>query len=106
MKVSIEKHRGKVASGFSNIMNFLIIGTSPGPKKVLDKHDKGIQIVTLGQVNSIIVNDDMAVEDLTGPYPDATIAILAENGIQVQHQIPPSDLQEQSAMSTSTDIVV
>jgi BRCT domain type II-containing protein len=106
VKVGIEKHGGKVTSGFSNIMNFLVIGTSPGPKKVLDAHAKGIQIVTLDQVNSVIANNDMAVEDLAGPYPDAAIAILAENGIQVQHLFPLPDLQEQSAMSTSTDIVV
>ncbi len=76
VKASIEKHRGKVTSGFSNITNFLVIGTSPGPKKVLDVHKKGIQIVTLDQIDSVIANNDMAVEDLTGPYPDAAIAIL------------------------------
>jgi hypothetical protein len=48
----------------------------------------------------------MAVEDLTGPYPDAAMAILTELGIQVQHLLPPPDLQEQSAVSTSTDSVV
>jgi hypothetical protein len=48
----------------------------------------------------------MVIENLAGPYPDAAIAILAENSIQVQHLFPPPDLQEQSAMSTSTDIVV
>ncbi len=83
MKDVIEKHGGKVTSSFSNTMNFLVIGTSPGPKKILNVHDKGIQIVTLDQVNSVIVNDDMAVEDLAGPYPDAAMAILAELGIQV-----------------------
>jgi BRCT domain type II-containing protein len=106
VNVSIEKHGRKVTSGFSNITNFLVIGTSLGPKKVLDVHAKGIQIVTLDQVNSIIANNDMAVEDLAGLYHDAAIAILAENGIQVQHLFPSPDLQEQSAMSTSTDIVV
>jgi BRCT domain type II-containing protein len=92
VKVGIEKHGRKVTSGFSNIKNFLVIGTSPGPKKVLGAHAKGIQIVTLDQVNSIIANNDMAVEDLADLYPDATIAILAENGIQVQCPFPPPDL--------------
>ncbi len=106
VKAGIEKHGGKVTSGFSNITNFLVISTSPGPKKILDAHNKGIQIVTLDQVNSIIVNDDMAVEDLAGLYPDAAMAILAELGIQVQRLLPPPDFQEQSAVSTSTDSVV
>ncbi len=48
----------------------------------------------------------MAVEDLAGPYPDAAITILAENGIHMQRLTPPPDLQEQSATRTSTDIVV
>jgi hypothetical protein len=106
VKASIEKHGGKVTSGFSNITNFLVIGTSPGPKKVLDAHEKGIQIVNLDQINSVIANNDMSVEDLAGPYPDAAIAILAENGIHMQRLTPPPDLQEQSATRTSTDIVV
>ncbi len=42
VKVGIEKHGGKVTSGFSNVTNFLVIGTLPGPKKVLDAYDKGI----------------------------------------------------------------
>jgi hypothetical protein len=106
VKASIEKHGGKVTSGFSNVTNFLVIGTSPGPKNILNAHNKGIQIVTLDQVNSVIVNNEMAVEDLAGPYPDAAMAILAESGIQVQRLLPPPDLQEQSAVSTSTDSVV
>jgi hypothetical protein len=106
VKAGIEKHGGKVTSGFSNITNFLVIGTSPGPKKILNVNHKGIQIVTLDQVNSVIVNDDMAIEDLAGPYPDAAMAILAELGIQVQRLLPPPDLQEQSAVSTSMDSVV
>jgi hypothetical protein len=106
VKASIEKHGGKVTSSFSNITNFLVIGTSLGQKKVLDAHEKGIQIVTLDQIDSVIPNDDMAVEDLAGPCPDAAITILAENGIHMQCLTPPPDLQEQSATRTSTDIVV
>jgi hypothetical protein len=93
-KELVEKHGGRVTSGFSKITNFLVIGDSPGQKRILDAHNKGIQIVTLDQVESVIINDDMAVADLAGPYPDAAIAILVENGIQVQRLPPPQDLEE------------
>jgi hypothetical protein len=39
VKAIIEKHGGKVTSGFSKITDFLVIGTTPGPKKVLDSHE-------------------------------------------------------------------
>lgn len=105
VRATIEKHCGRVTSRFSKIMNFLVIGTSPGHKKILDTHDKGIQIVTLDQVNSVITNDDMAVVDLTGPYSDAAIAILIVNGIQVQHLLPLQDPQE-SAERNSLVIIL
>ena len=76
MKELVEKHGGRVTSGFSKITNFLVIGDSPGQKRILDAHNKGIQIVTLDQVELVIINDDMVVADLAGPYPDAAIAIL------------------------------
>ncbi len=81
VKAIIEKHGGKVTSSFSKITNFLVIGTAPGPKKVLDANERGIQIVELDQINSVIINKDMAVPDLAGPYPDVALAILSKNNI-------------------------
>jgi len=90
-------------SKFSCITNFLVIGEAPGPKKALNAHEKGIQIVELNQMNSVIFNNNMTVKDLSGPYPETALTILAENGIQVKHPPPPS---EQFTVGTSTDIVV
>ena len=90
----IERHGGKVTSGFSNSTDFLVIGSTPGRKSVIEANDRRVQIVTLDQVESVIMNDDMAVADLAGPYPDAAIAILLENGTQVQRLPPPQDLDK------------
>ncbi len=106
VKAIIEKHGGKVTSGFSKITNFLVIRTTPGPKKVLDAHKQGIEIVELDQIRSIIVNNDMEVSDLTGPYPDAALAILSKNNIQVKRPPPPPDSSEHCAAGTSTDTIV
>ncbi len=106
VKAIIEKHGGKVTSGFSKITNFLVIGTTPGPKKVLDAHKQGIQIMELDQIRSIIVNNDMEVSDLTGPYPDAALAILSKNSIQVKRPPPPPDSSEHCAAGTSTNTIV
>jgi hypothetical protein len=40
------------------------------------------------------MNDDMAVVDLAGPYPDTANAILLEKGTQVQRLPPPQDLDK------------
>ncbi len=81
VKAIIVKHGGKVISSFSKITNFLVIGTAPGPKKVLNANKRGIQIVELDQINSVIINKNMAVPDLAGPYPDVPLAILSKNNI-------------------------
>ena len=75
VKEFIERHRGKVTSGFSNSTYFLVIGSMPGLKSVIEAHDRGEQIVTLEQVEYVVMNDDMAVAGLAGPYPNAAIAI-------------------------------
>jgi hypothetical protein len=94
VKDLIERHGGRVTSGFSNSTDFLVIGNAPGQKSVVEANDRGVQIVTLDQVESVIMNDDMAVADLAGPYPDAANAILLENGTQVQRLPPPQDLDK------------
>ncbi len=102
VKAIIEKHGGKVTSGFSKITNFLVIRTTPSPKKVLDAHEQGIQIMEFDQIRSVIVNNDIDVPDLTGPYPDANHAILSKNNIQVKRPPPLPDSSEHCAAGTST----
>jgi hypothetical protein len=86
--------------------NSLVIGKGPGPKKVFNAHEKGIQIAKLDHVNSVIFNYNMTVKDLSGPYPEIALTILAENGIQVKCPPPPSDPSKQCTVGTSTDIIV
>ena len=94
VKDLIERHGGRVTAGFSNSTDFLVVGDTPGQKSVIEANDRGIQIVTLDQVESVITNDDMAVADLAGPYPDVANAILFEKGTQVQRLPPPQDLNK------------
>ena len=94
VKGFIERHGGKVRAGLTNSTDFLVIGGMPGPKSVMEAHDRGVQIVTLEQVEYVVMNDDMAVEDLAGPYPDAAIAILLESDTQVQRLPSPQDLDK------------
>jgi hypothetical protein len=106
VKAIIEQHSRKVSASFLHLTNFLVIGEAPGPKKVLGAHEKGIQIVEVDQVNSIIFNNNMTVKDLSCPYPETALTILEENGIQVKRPPPPSDPLEQCTVGTSTDLVV
>jgi hypothetical protein len=105
MKAIIERHRGSVTSGFLHLTNVLVIGDNPGHNKVLNAHERGLPIVKLDQLTSIIINDNKTVQDLSlAPYPEAVMAILTQNNIQVKHPPPPSDLSEHCpAAGNSTD---
>ena len=94
VKEFIERHGGKVTSGLTNSTDFLVIGSMPGLKSVIEAHDRGVQIVNPEQIEYVVMNDDMAVEDLAGSYPDAAIAILLENDTQVQRSTLPQDLDK------------
>jgi hypothetical protein len=105
MKAIIERHRGSVISGFLHLTNILVIVDNPGHKKVLDAHEYGLPIVELDQLTSIIINNDKAAQDLfLAPYPEAVMAILTQNNIQVKRPPPFSDLLEHcSAAGNSMD---
>ena len=51
------------------------------------------------------MNDDMAVVDLAGPYPESAIAILLENGTQVQRLPSPQDLDKGSENAQTASAV-
>ncbi len=45
LKSRIEKFGGSVTATFSCLTDFLVVGTSPGPKKVIEAHEKKEQDV-------------------------------------------------------------
>ncbi len=47
VKAVIERHGGQVTTDFSRLTNFLVIGEKSGQKKVLNAHERGIQIICL-----------------------------------------------------------
>jgi NAD-dependent DNA ligase len=63
LKSRIEKFGGSVTTTFSHLTNFLVIGTSPGPKKVIEVHKKKVKIIDIDKLTKIIVGE-LAIVDL------------------------------------------
>jgi hypothetical protein len=105
VRAIIEKQWGTVTSGFSRLTNALVIGDNPGQKKVIDTHERGLPIVKLKQLTSIITNNNKTISDLHSvPYLDTVFTILTQNNIQVKRPLPISDPTEQRrATGNSTD---
>jgi hypothetical protein len=96
----IERHAGNITSGFLHLTNVLVIGENPRQKKVLNAHERGLPIVELDQLTSIIINKDKTILDLhSALYPEAMTAILTQHNIQVKRSPPTSDPTEQQRVA-------
>ncbi len=108
MKAIIERHRGNVTLGFSCLTNALVMGDSPGKKKNLEAHKRGLSSVNLDQITSIVTNDKETAQDLLlAPYPEAAMAILTQHNIQLKRPPPTSDPSKHcraAGSSTDTDV--
>jgi BRCT domain type II-containing protein len=71
LKSCIKKFGGSVTATFSCLTDFLVVGTSPGPKKVIEAHEKKVKIIDMDQLTKIIVGG-LAIGNLaTEDYPEA-----------------------------------
>jgi len=85
---------------FSRLTDALVIGNAPGPKKVIEAHNRSLKIITLEQVNDLILGD-LILEDLTSAdYTESVYAVLDAKKIQVQHHPHSSVSQEQAQDGT------
>jgi BRCT domain type II-containing protein len=55
LKSRIEKFGGLVTSNYSCLTNFLVVGTNPGPKKIIDTHERKLEIIDINQLTKIMV---------------------------------------------------
>jgi len=84
IKTRIEKFGGIVTMSFSGLTTALVIGESPGPKKIVEAHSRGLKIITMDQLNAVILGD-LTLEGLTSAdYPESVYAVLDAEKIQVQ----------------------
>ncbi len=63
VKSCIEKFGGTVMMSFSCLTDALVAGKAPGPKKIIKAHNRSKKIITLEQLNDIILGD-LLLEDL------------------------------------------
>ncbi len=76
LKSRIEKFGGSFTSSFSRLTDFLVVGTSPGHKKIIEAHEKKIKIIDIDQLTKIIVGELMIKEIRVEVYPVAAITAL------------------------------
>ena len=104
VKSRIEKFGGIVTKSFSRLTNALVIGDTPGPKKVIEAHNRSMKIITLAQLNDLILGD-LTLEDLTSAdYPESVYAVLDAEKIQVQRHPHLSVSQEQAQDGTAAEL--
>jgi hypothetical protein len=103
LKSCIEKFGGSVAVTFSCLTNYLVVGTSPGPKTVIEAHEKKVKIIDIDQLTKIIEGGLAIVDLVTEDYPEAAITVLEAKNIQVQCHPNSSRSDTQAAEGTAGD---
>jgi len=101
LKSRIEKFGGSVTAMYSCLTNFLVVGTSPGPKKVIEVHEKKVKIIDINQLTKIIVGGLAIINLATEDYPETAIIVLEAKNIQVQHHPNSSRSDMQAAEGTA-----
>jgi len=103
VKSRIAKFGGTVTMSISRLTDALVDGNTPGPKKVIEAHNQSMKIITLVQVNDLILGD-LILEDLTSAdYPESVYAVLDAEKIQVQRHPHLSVSHEQAQEGTLTE---
>ncbi len=103
LKNRIEKFGGLVTSNYSWLTNFLVVGTNPGPKKIIDAHKRKLKIIDINQLTKIMVRE-LVIKDLVAEdYPKVAIMVLEAGNIQVQRHPNPSRSDTQTAEGTAGD---
>jgi hypothetical protein len=96
VKLRIEKFGGIVTMSILCLTDALVVGDCPGKKKILEAHDRSLKIITIDQLNNLILGD-LTLEDLTSAnYPNSIYAVLDAKKIQVQCH-PQSSVQHEKA---------
>jgi hypothetical protein len=79
----IKKFGGLVTSNYSCLTNFLVVGTNPGLKKIIDVHERKLKIIDINQLTKIMVGE-LVIKDLVAEdYPEVSIMVLEAGNIQV-----------------------
>jgi hypothetical protein len=87
----------------SRLTDALVIGDAPGPTKVIEAHNRSMKIITLAQVNDLILGD-LILEDLTSAdCPESVYAVLDAEKIQVQCHPHSSVSQKQAQEGTAAE---
>ncbi len=88
---------------FSHLTDALLTGEAPGPKKIIEAYNRSKKIITLEQLNNLILGD-LILEDLTSAdYLKSAYTVLDAKKIQVQRHPHSSVSQEQAQDGTAEE---
>ncbi len=96
VKLRIEKFGGIVTVSISGLTDVLVVGDSPGVKKILEAHNRSLKIITIDQLNNLILGDSTLKDLTSADYPNSVYAVLDAEKIQVQCH-PQSSVQHEQA---------
>ncbi len=70
----------------SRLINALVVGDNPGPKKVQEAHERNVAITDVNQLKDLIYGARTLEDLLQGNQPAAAVMALSKSNIQVQRQ--------------------
>jgi hypothetical protein len=94
-KARIEQFGGRVTSSISGVTDFLVVGDSPGPKKLEEVTYKGIKVIDTKTLNCMI-HGGLACAKVASLKAPPKGALVHPMGHQVQHQSQTPTLTKQA----------
>ncbi len=93
LKSRIKKFGGLDTSNYSRLTNFLVVGTNPGPKKIINAHKRKLKIIDINQLTKIMVGE-LVIKDLVAEdNPEVAITVLEAGKVQRHPNPSRSDTQ-------------
>ncbi len=86
---------------FSHLTNFLVVGTNPNQKKIIEVHERKVKIINIVQLTNIIMGE-LAIANLVAEvYPESARTVLEAENIQVQRHPNSSHPDTQATEGTA-----
>ena len=85
LKARIEQFGGRVTGAISGVTNVLVIGESPGPKKMVEALEKGVKVIDMEILNHMI-RGELSLDEITSLRASCEDAPVLSTDHPVQRQ--------------------
>ncbi len=102
LKTPIKQFGGRVTRAISGVTNVLVIGESPGPKKLVEALEKEVKVINIDILNHMI-QGELTLDEIRSQNVNASNkgALVHSTDHQVQHQSQMPTPTEQAKQGTA-----